>query len=118
MRTLIILLALLPVALQAAQTPRGTVFAYECKQVNKLKVGFTCHFKKNGELHLQWHIKPAEMSEAERERPVYEFEKIAIRYMQLGGRDFGVGFDHWPKDKVRGCFHSKKNNHDYYCNSD
>jgi len=116
MRMLIILLALLPLSLQAEQTPRGTVFGYECKQVNKMKVGFSCQFKKNGDLHFQWHIKPASMSEAKRERPVYEFEKIALRYIQLGGKDFSIGFDHWTNNKVRHCY--RKSDHHYYCAGD
>lgn len=116
MRIIIILLALLPVTLQATQTPRSTVLLYECKQVNKLNVGFTCGFNKDGEMHLQWHVKHTQLSKTERERSIYEFEKIALRYMHLGGRHFIVTFDHWAKGKERVCGrHPSKVFYKYIC---
>jgi len=111
MRTLIILLALLPATLQA--DPASTVFVYECKEANKLNAGFTCSIDKDGYLHLQWHITPAKMTPAERERPVYESEKLLLRYVQLGFKHFSIGFDSWPKGKVRLC--QRRSSSHYIC---
>ncbi len=110
MRYVLILFALLLIAAPALaaepRTSRGIVFAYECKQINPAETGFSCHFAE-GHLRLQWHKNPDNISKEKREFALYQFNKIKLRFLSLGGKTFDVGFDSWPKNAVRTCSNAK-----------
>lgn len=84
-------------------TVRGTVFAYECKQVNAMALGFTCEFK-NGDLMFVRHERFDSMTPERHELADYEFSKISIRYMELGGKQYMQRADFWPSNKRRVCY--------------
>ncbi|MEW6647186.1 MAG: hypothetical protein AB1450_08315 [Pseudomonadota bacterium] len=100
----IILAAILACAAtaQAADTPRGLLFSYECKYVDTQVAGFSCHADKKP-IRIQWHEELNKMTESQRERAVYEFTKLAMRYFELGGTTLEVRADHWPDNKRRFC---------------
>ncbi len=110
-RYLLIFIALLSIATLAhAEDPqnhrgtvRGTVFSYECKQVNAMALGFTCEFK-NGQLTMVAHERLDAMSPDRRERSEYEHGKITLRYMELGGQQYIERADHWPNNKQLVCY--------------
>ena len=108
MRYLLALLALLlAVPAFAGQienrgTVRGIVFSYECKQANQMNLGFTCNFQK-GKLTLVSHERFKEMAPDRRERAHYEYGKLALRFMQLGGRSYIERADYWNSDEYRIC---------------
>ncbi|HJW80823.1 MAG TPA: hypothetical protein VJ396_01155 [Acidiferrobacterales bacterium] len=109
MRTalIIVLLALVAGAAQAEevfvpQTARGRVMVHECKQVDARATGFSCHFNKDG-MRLQFHENQDGMTPERKKKSRYEFDKIALRYLDLGGRHFEVTFDHWPANRKRLC---------------
>jgi hypothetical protein len=118
MRTIpvFMLLALLATpSVQAAEkfdpkTPRGLIMAYECGQIDPRVTGFSCRFNEAG-LSLRWHETTDSMPTDKQSRARYEFEKIALRYLDLGGRHFNVFRDQWPKDRKRIC--SKLKNFSY-----
>ncbi len=89
------------------RTPRGVVVAYECEQIDPKVTGFTCTFE-NGKINIQIHEKTANMPEAKRKRANYEFNKIALRYLEFGGTSFVVRTDFWPESKYKVCGRSKK----------
>lgn len=112
---LVALLAMAGAALAAEQQPRTIVMAYECKQIDPKVTGFSCQWGDLG-MHLQWHENPDEMIPARRERALYEFNKIALRYVEMGGKRFEVGFDSWKKGDIRNCYpRPSKVEYDYYC---
>ena len=110
MRYFLALLSLLLLASvsQAAepQTSRGIVMAYECEQIDPAATGFSCQFN-NGHLRLQWHKNPDNMSKEKQKFALYQFNKIKLRFLSLGGRTFDVGFDSWPENAVRTCSNAK-----------
>jgi hypothetical protein len=96
-------------------TPRGIVFAQECKQVDAKATGFSCQLNEDG-MQILWHEKTSAMPPQRKERAEYEFSRVALRYVELGGRHFTVRFAHWPADKVRNCWRRKNKPYaDYYC---
>lgn len=110
---IVILFAFLiaPVA-QAAETykpktSRGVVMAHECSQIDQRTTGFSCHFNGTG-LLLRWHVKHEELPPARQSSAYYEFDKIALRYLELGGGSFSVMSDYWPAGKERVCASRKR----------
>ncbi len=96
-------------------SPPGIVFAQECKQIDPKVTGFECRFNEEG-MQLQWHEKMSAMPAQRKERATYEFNQVALRYVELGGKHFTVRFAHWPSDKVRNCWRRKNKQYaDYYC---
>ena len=88
--------------------PNRIVFAYECKQATLEQPYFRCEIEpKEGRslsgLKLHWITLPSDMSDAKREQADYLFNKIVLRYFQLGGRTFDVTAEKWPRNEVRGC---------------
>lgn len=109
MRILLTFLILLGTAYLHAsepQTPRGIVFSYECEQANKAQLGFSCLFDR-GSLIFQLHKQEDDMSPEAWKRSLYEREKLAIRFFELGGPDFEVIADWWEPNKVMLCDHGK-----------
>ncbi len=110
MRYVLILFALLLIAAPALaaepQSPRGIVFAHECKQVNPKVTGFSCEFN-GGDLTIRFHEQQSQMSPERRELVKYEFTKIALRYFELGGTGFDVQADFWAPNQRRLCSHVK-----------
>lgn len=104
MRYAVALLSLLTTFSTHAEpsTPRGIVFAYECKQIDKVKTGFECQFN-DGQLTLHRHERFADMTPERRDFAEYEYNKIALRYFELGGKAFQVAADFWDKGKGRTC---------------
>jgi len=89
-------------------TPRGVVFAYECEQVNDLGLGFTCHFDPP---QLTFRLNSREnMSPALRKRADYEFNKLGLRFIELGGKTFEVVADYWEKGQRRLCSRTSTGN--------
>ena len=118
MRYIIALVALLlaaPVVHADPKTPRGIVFAYECKQIDPQITGFSCEFD-NGQLTIVHHERLKDMTPERRDRANYELEKIALRYFELGGKGFDVRADFWPLTRRRLCSHVKNSPYyDYGC---
>ncbi|WP_241084848.1 hypothetical protein [Candidatus Vondammii sp. HM_W22] len=100
----IIAALLLSAAAQAGEptTPRGIVFAYECDQVSRMDVGFTCLFDA-GRLTFRLHTKKETMSPEQRKRRDYEFNKLSLRYMELDGKAFEIVADFWHPKQPRVC---------------
>lgn len=86
----------------SARTPRGYVIAYECKHIDPKVTGFSCRLE-HGVMKIQLHTKQSDMTPEQRERANYEYYKIGLRYIQLGGRSFFVRADWWPPQKRRMC---------------
>ncbi len=111
MRYVLILFALLLIAAPALaaepQSPRGIVMATECEQINPAETGFSCHFA-NGHINIQLHEKQSQMTEAKRKHAQYEFNKIALRYFELGGMTFPVHADFWPVNQYKSCGRSPR----------
>lgn len=104
MRYAVALIALFStLAVQAEPTtPRGIVFAYECRQIDPAKTGFECRFN-DGQLTLHRLQRFDEMAAEKSEHAEYEYNKIALRYFELGGKAFRVTADFWNKGKGRTC---------------
>ncbi|MHB1183400.1 MAG: hypothetical protein ACYC4A_01695 [Desulfobulbia bacterium] len=85
------------------KTARGKVFAYECRQVNDQRLGFTCVFDE-GQLTLVRHERFDKMAPAKREKAQYEFDRITMRYFELGGKTTTQRADFWPAGTSRVCF--------------
>lgn len=99
--------------------PNRIVFAYECKQATTEQPYFRCEIvQEEGRslsgLKLHWITLPSDMSGAKRERADYLFNKIVLRYFELGGRTFNVTAEKWPSNEVRGCS-PLKSAHGYTC---
>lgn len=114
MRTvLLLLLATIPTTSFAGS--QATVFAHECKQIDPKMTGFECRFNEDG-MQIYWHEKASSMKASRREAAVYEFERLALRYVELGGRHFKVRFSHWAPGKERNCWRRRNvKRADYYC---
>lgn len=118
-RYLLILIALLSIATlaQAGEqtTPRGIVMGYECKQIDPTITGFSCEFD-SGELVLQYHERPSDMSQERRELSMYESTKIAMRFFELGGKSFEIKRDFWAPNQRSHCSVGKgRPYYDYGC---
>ena len=96
------------------KTERGKVFAYECRQVNDQRLGFTCVFDK-GQLTLVRHERFDKMAAERRKKAEYEFDKITLRYMELGGTSYTQHADFWPAGKARICYRVNKSSHRIAC---
>lgn len=119
MRRFILLITALLLSVTAAhawepKTSRGKVFAYECQQVNNQHLGFTCVFDE-GQLTLVRHERFDKMVAAKRKTAQYEFDKIAMRYLELGGRTYTQRADFWPPNTSRVCFPVHGNPHKISC---
>lgn len=110
MRIVIIVLLFLP--LLASAGPGGTVFKYECGQIDPAVTHFECKF--TDRLYLRLLKKKTDLTPAQRKRADYEFERIALRYISLGGRHFEVTATFGPQDLKKICF-ARKNRKSYYC---
>jgi hypothetical protein len=98
-------------------TPRAIVMRYECQQIDPKLTGFSCRMESDG-MYLRWHEKTSEMNESRKERALYEFNKIALRYLDLGGKQFEVAHDHWAANKKRICNRPKNWSDNSYTCSD
>ncbi|PLX49113.1 MAG: hypothetical protein C0613_08300 [Desulfobulbaceae bacterium] len=99
----IVILAVSAVAKAEPQTPRGVVIAYECEQIDPNTTGFSCEFGAEG-LTLIRHEPFESMTPDRQKLAEYEFAKIALRYMELGGRKYMQRADFWPSDRRRVCY--------------
>lgn len=72
-----------------AATPAGVVLGTECRQIDPKQTGFACTLQRQG-LALHWVEKHTAMPAERRDRSQYEFNKIVLRYFELGGRAFDV----------------------------
>lgn len=108
MRLTLVLVTLIAtnVAYPGQPTPQQTVFSYECQQIAARLVGFSCHYQP-GQFVLQMHERFSEMSPERRERAQYEFDKISLRFFELGGASFDVTADFWASNTKRRCAHRK-----------
>lgn len=106
-RVILLITALLLIANVAhawePKTTRGKVFAYECQQVNNQHLGFTCVFDE-GQLTLVRHERFDKMAPEKRKKAEYEFNRISLRYMELGGKTCTQRADFWPPNKARFCY--------------
>lgn len=116
MRIVLAVLFLVAAAPAAAEeSPRALVFDKECKQINPKVTGFECRFNQDG-MQIYWHEKTGEMSPQRQQQAKTEFSRIALRYIELGGKHFTVSFSHWAPDKVRNCWRRRNVRYaDYYC---
>ena len=99
------------------KTPRGVVLANECQQVNNQHLGFTCVFE-DGQLMMRLHEPKSKMSQERRKRSDYEFNRLALRYFELGGKGFEVRADTWAPNQRRLCSHVKGRPYYVYSCSD
>lgn len=118
-RSLLLIIPALLLLAQAAmaaepKTPRGQVFSYECRQVNDQRLGFTCAFK-DGQLTLVRHERFDKMPSERRKKAEYEFDKITLRYMELGGTSYTQRADFWPTGKARICYRVNNSPHRIAC---
>lgn len=106
----LIVLLLLPIVTYAG--PAGTVFKYECEQANKLNVGFIC--KGIDGRHLMINKTKKVVSPQKKKVSDYQFNKLILRYIELGGTYIHVTADFWPKNALRSC-QATKNRTNYTC---
>lgn len=85
-----------------AATPNQVVFAHECKATNAANTGLRCGTS-GGKMVLHWTKDKKGMTPAQIEAVDYEYSRIIMRYFDLGGRQFRVTAEHWPKGGVRYC---------------
>lgn len=97
-----------------AATPAGVVLGGECRQIDPKQTGFTCTLRRQG-LALRWIEKQSAMPAERQERSMYEFNKIILRYFELGGRAFEVTADFWPAAAKRTCYALKPSYRTYTC---
>lgn len=110
MRAIMTLICLVVIGLYTtasqAISPSGVVFKYECAHIDPTKTGFACLTTENG-LRIEWREHTKEMGTEKKELAIYEFNKIVLRYLQLGWRHFDVVQPDWPKNKKRPCYRPK-----------
>ncbi len=85
-----------------AITPRDKVFVHECKATNSANTGLRCGIS-GGKMVLRWMKDKKGMTPAQIEAVDYEYSRIIMRYFDLGGRQFSVTAEHWPKGGIRYC---------------
>lgn len=109
----VLVLLFLPCAGYGA-TPAGVVLGGECRQIDPKQTGFTCTLRRQG-MALHWIEKQSAMPAERKERSLYEFNKIILRYFDLGGRAFAVTAGFWPPGAKRTCYALKPNYRTYTC---
>lgn len=97
-----------------AATPAGVVLGGECRQINPKQTGFTCTLRRQG-IALHWTEAHTAMPAERQERSMYEFNKIVLRYFDLGGRAFNVTADFWPPGAKRTYYALKPKYRTYTC---
>ena len=114
---LLAFLSMPAVAGDEPRDPRAIVFLKECREIDPKVSGFACHFDREG-MRVNWTEQTEKMPPDRRERARYDFSRIALRYIELGGVHFTVRFAHLPQ-KVRNCWRRKNARQaDYYCVDD
>lgn len=93
-------------AADGPKNPRAVVFLHQCQEIDPAVSGFSCAFDRDG-LRIHWQKKTSDMTAKKRQRARYDFSRIALRYIELGGRRFTVRFAHWPPGQMRTCWRRK-----------
>lgn len=100
--TISILLMSAAQATPIAERPNHIVFMYECKHVDPTQTGFGCHATKQG-IEFYWVKNLADMSADKKEYARYEFNRIALRFLSMGGKRFFIHEFGASKNKSRVC---------------
>lgn len=98
-----------------ADSPRAIVLAYECFHVDSAQTGFACSLDTDGSMKIIWHKNPRGMPPKQRGLALYEFSKIGLRFVQLGGDRFEVAFTHWTDKNRRRYCRVTRNRLDFSC---
>jgi len=113
MKKLLFILMLLP-TVSIAATPASIVFGYECEEINKKNLGFTCNgIEGDVQRFLQIHVMNTNLNKDKKIN--YEFNKFLLRYIDLGGKYITIKVNGWPENKTRECT-ATKNRKNFRCN--
>lgn len=89
-------------AVSIAEQPRTFVINYECDQAEKATDGvLSCSTE--GGFSFNWSRDPNDLERDARLRAHYHYNALALRYLQLGGRNFYVTADYWSDGDRRDC---------------
>jgi len=110
MRFIITTLIFLP--LLATAGPARDVFMHECNQANNDNKGFKCQGIEGRYLNLQ--LLKKDMAPADKKHFKYEFNKLILRYIELGGTYIHITSKYWPQNSLRSC-QATKDRTSYTC---
>lgn len=116
--TIFIILAFIITSVNAASI-QIEVISYECKHADATKDGFTCKLEPNEfgaimQIHLSSNYH--DVDEETHEYFNYQYNKMLMRFFDLGGKRFEVTYDKWGNDKYKSCSLIKGRKYSHDCN--